>query len=47
MGLHNEEFRGLYVSPGTVNIANCSRLRWAGNVAGTRQNVNACRTLVD
>jgi hypothetical protein len=44
--LHNEELHNLHVSPSIIRVIKPRRMRWAGNVAGLRENRNSCRILV-
>jgi hypothetical protein len=44
--LHNEEFRDLYSSPGTIRIIKLRRMRWAGHVARMGEKRNVYRLLV-
>jgi hypothetical protein len=44
--LHNEELRNLYSSPSIIRMIKSRRVRWAGNVARTVENMNVYRILV-
>jgi hypothetical protein len=44
--LHNEELRDLYSSSSIIRIIKSRRMRWAGQVARTREKRNAYRLLV-
>jgi hypothetical protein len=44
--LHNEELRDLYSSPSVITMMKSSMMRQAGNVAGRKENKNACKILV-
>jgi hypothetical protein len=44
--LHNEELRDLYSSPSIIRIVEWRRMRWPGNVARMRENINAYAILV-
>jgi hypothetical protein len=44
--LHNEELHDLYSSPNIIRIMKARKMRWAGNIARTREKRNAYRLLV-
>jgi hypothetical protein len=44
--LLNEELHGVYCSPSIIRIIKSRRMRWAGHVARTGTNRNACSILV-
>jgi hypothetical protein len=44
--LHNEELRDLYSSPSIIRMMKSRKMRWAGNVAGMRENMKTYRLLV-
>jgi hypothetical protein len=43
---HNEELLNLYSASNTIRMIKSRKIRWAGHVAGTGEEKNACMLLL-